>query len=68
MKRNRKMKKEKIKYSPPSTILTLMLLLHLMALLLEHFSVVLEKVRVGRGRNNNTETRAKKLSFPFIYY
>jgi len=48
-------------------LLLLMLSLHLMVLLLKHFSVVLGKVKVGRERHDNTETRAKKLSFPFMY-
>ena len=37
--------------------------LHLPALLLEHFSIVLGKVGVGRGRHDNTETRAKNSLF-----
>ena len=53
--------------SKEGPLLLLMPLLHLMALLLEHFSIVLEKVGVGGGRHNNTKTRVKKLSFPFMY-
>ena len=48
-------------------LLLLMPLLHLIALLLEHFSIVLGKVKVGEGRHDNTETRVKKLSFLFMY-
>ena len=44
-------------------LLLLMLLLHLMVLLLEHFSVILRNVGVGRERHGNTETRAKNFSF-----
>jgi len=53
--------------SKEGLLLLLMLLLHLTALLLEHFSIVLGNVRVGGGKHDNTEKRAKKLSFPFIY-
>jgi len=34
-----------------------------MALLLEHFSVVLRNVREGRKRYDNTETRVKNFFF-----
>jgi len=44
-------------------LLLLMLLLHLTVLLLEHFSVVLGNIRMGRGSHDNTETRAKKTLF-----
>jgi len=38
-------------------------LLHLPALLLEHFGVILGKVGVGGGGHNNAETRAKNSLF-----
>jgi len=44
-------------------LLLLMPLLHLTALLLKHFSVVLGNVGVGRERHGNIETRAKNFSF-----
>ena len=44
-------------------LLLLMLSLHLTALLLKHFSIVLGNVRVGRRRHGNTEIRAKNFSF-----
>jgi len=53
--------------SKEGLLLLLMLLLHLTVLLFEYFSVVLRNVRRGGGRHDNIETRAKKLSFPFIY-
>jgi len=53
--------------SKEGLLLLLMLSLYLTALLLKHFSIVLEKIRVGEGKHDNTETRAKKLSFPFMY-
>ena len=37
--------------------------LHLIALLLEHFSIILRNVREGRGRYNNIEIRAKNFFF-----
>ena len=42
--------------------------LHLMVLLFEHFSVILGNVRVGGERHDNTETRAKKLSFSIYIF
>jgi len=53
--------------SKEGLLLLLMLLLHLTALLLEHFSVILGNVGVGGGKHNDIETRAKKLSFLFMY-
>jgi len=48
-------------------LLLLMPSLHLMALLLEQFSVVLRNVGGGGGRHNDTETRAKNFLFLFMY-
>jgi len=53
--------------SKEGLLLLLMPLLHLTTLLLEHLSVVLGNVRGGGGIHDNTETRAKKLSFLFMY-
>jgi len=44
-------------------LLLIMPSLHLMALLLEHFSIVLGNVGVGGGRHDDTETRAKNFLF-----
>ena len=44
-------------------LLLLMLSLHLIVLLLEHFSVVLRNIGGGRGRHNDTETRVKNFLF-----
>jgi len=52
--------------SKEGLLLLLMPSLHLTALLLEHFSVVLRNVRGGRGRHDNIETR-EKTSFSFMY-
>jgi len=49
--------------SKEGLLLLLMPSLHFIVLLLKHFSVVLGNVRVGGRRHDNTETRAKKLSF-----
>jgi len=49
--------------SKEGLLLLLMPSLHLTALLLEHFSVVLENVGVGGGRHNDTGTRAKNFLF-----
>jgi len=49
--------------SKEKLLFLLMLSLHLTALLLEHFSIVLGNIRVGGGRHNNTETRAKNFLF-----
>ena len=49
--------------SKEGLLFLLMPLLHLTALFLEHFSIVLGNVGVGGGRHDNTEIRAKKLSF-----
>ena len=38
-------------------------LLYLTALLFEHFSIVLRNIGGGRGRHDNTETRAKNFFF-----
>ena len=48
-------------------LLLLVLLLYFTVLLLKHFSIMLRNVGRGRRRHNNTETRAKKLPFSFIY-
>jgi len=40
-------------------LLLLVLSLHFMALLFEHFSVVLRNVREGRRRHDNTEEKTK---------
>jgi len=53
--------------SKEGLLLLLMLSLHLTVLLLKHFGIILGKVGVGRGRHDNTKTRAKKLSFLFMY-
>ena len=44
-------------------LLLLMLSLHFMALLLEHFSIVLRNVRGVGERHNDTEIRAKNFFF-----
>ena len=49
--------------SKEGPLLLLMLSLHLLVLLLEHFSIILGKVRVGGGRHNDIETRAKNSLF-----
>ena len=50
--------------SKEGSLLLLMSSLHLPALLLKHFSVILRKVRVGGKRHNDTETRVKNSFFP----
>ena len=52
--------------SKEGSLLLLMSSLHLPALLLEHFSVILGKVGVGGRRHNDTETRVKN-SFFSVY-
>ena len=48
-------------------LLLLVLLSYFTVLLLKHFSIMLRNVGGGRRRHNNTETRAKKLPFSFMY-
>jgi len=52
--------------SKEGLLLLLMPLLHLTALLLKHFGVVLRNVGRGRRRHDSTGTR-KKTSFSFMY-
>jgi len=52
--------------SKEGLLLLLMPSLHLIVLLLEHFSVVLRNVREGRGRHNDTETRAKNFFSVYV--
>jgi len=54
--------------SKEGLLLLLMPSLHLAALLLKHFSVILGNVGVGGGRHDNAKTRVKKLSFLFMYH
>jgi len=44
-------------------LLPLIALLHFMALLLKHFSVILRNAGGGRGKHNDTETRVKNFFF-----
>jgi len=53
--------------SKEGLLLLLMPSLHLAALFLKHFSIVLGNVGVGRGRHDNAKIRVKKLSFLFMY-
>jgi len=49
--------------SKEGLLLLLMILLHLTALLLKQFSIVLRNVGGDGGRHNNTETRVRNFFF-----
>jgi len=46
-----------------SVLLLLVFLLYLLLLLFKHIGIILRNVGGGRGRHNNTETRAKNFLF-----